>query len=652
MAVITQTIVGATFFGTDPRWFWNSSVSTDANWLLNSAFIVDGEAAYFESIRFHSSGLVEFNIATAANLEGSDDVGPELVPLFESGGTITITDGTNTLVLNGITDTSEPYSWTPTDAGATYGSLVGAAAVTAFRTAVENAPNVDITLSFDDGGTVTEFDLSNFDTTNRDVDLAGVIETAARPGIYGIAPRAVSGSLLDGELGMSTSNEPITWLRFRDATSGSMGSERISINDNGSLALNTYFGAGGDGNDLIVHVQNADDEISFPVATNLGGFGGNYVIFNIPTEHQSFIAGIAEGDHIIFAMYREMAVVDTGVGLSGSATLPVPTTTGNISIQEAGSVSLSGSGVIPVPTVTGIISIEVVGGISLSGSGVVPTPSVTGRVSIQDVSSIALSGSVSISAPITSGIISIQTAGGISLRGSATLPVPTAIGTILIGSDAVAEIKRVALTVKHYMNVKDNMFNRIPRFYSESKVLNDIYSAIAPELENLLEFVVTPDFVVDNPDESIEEEINTYLDNKMGWGFERFINQFFVIAANHALGQFAQLYGTTTEQDYIRLRNKLLLYAGINKNINEFDLMQELNFIGEDIVSSTTIDYPNYEVDITFNPLSDVDRLAVAQRQFASILPAHMVVRTIQTALSLNSSPAGTINDDPKHGLS
>ena len=165
--------------------------------------------------------------------------------------------------------------------------------------------------------------LSDFDATGLDVDALALIEAGSPPIVFGRAPRTAGGDLLDGELGLSDTDEPINWIRFRDAGSNA-GSERISLNDNGLLDLNTYFGADGDGNDLTLHIQTAAGSVEFPIEGNIVESGIHYVILSIPADSQSFIAGISDGDRFIFALTR-MVTVPTGV--TGSAqTLTVQAT--------------------------------------------------------------------------------------------------------------------------------------------------------------------------------------------------------------------------------------------------------------------------------------------------------------------------------------
>ena len=155
--------------------------------------------------------------------------------------------------------------------------------------------------------------LSNFNDASLNTDTLALIESAAPPGVFGRSPRPVSGALLNDAFTLYnnsgnpfTGNEPVNWLRFRDAGTNA-GSQRISLNDDGSLNLNSFFAASGAGADLTLHIQTGigtNDLISFPVAGNVAASGANYVIFNVPTLDQALIATISAGDRFIFALTR------------------------------------------------------------------------------------------------------------------------------------------------------------------------------------------------------------------------------------------------------------------------------------------------------------------------------------------------------------
>ena len=205
----------------------------------------------------------------------------------------------------------------------------------------------------------------------------------------------------------------------------------------------------------------------------------------------------------------------------------------------------------------------------------------------------------------------------------------------------------MTIQARHFEDLKDRIFNNLPTFYSESQVMNDIYNALVPEFERIKEFLVTPDVREDNVDDNIQEEIDTYIDNRMGWGFERFVMQFSIIGSNHFLEEISALYGTLFETDYIELRNRLLLYAAFNRSNNEYDLRRELDFIGMNLISSIITTYALYTLTIDLNTAGNDETLAIAQRQFDQIFPAHLsiVFTSALSKITLNDNPLKTLND-------
>ena len=146
--------------------------------------------------------------------------------------------------------------------------------------------------------------------------------------LYADADRAGTDSPLDGELGLSTADILISRIRRIDAT-------MFVINDNdnpSALDLNAYFAAGGDGNDLTLYLETANDGlVSFTVADQLDISGGNFARFTLPADAQTLLDNIDTGDRWIFAFARPTPAavnhtVDAG-DISWAFALPEPTVT-------------------------------------------------------------------------------------------------------------------------------------------------------------------------------------------------------------------------------------------------------------------------------------------------------------------------------------
>ena len=294
----------------------------NGNWegavLVDPALIDGGGTAYLRQIELVG---ISIRVRLAVSPDAAPaDPGPEFTATFETAeAAFTLAEaGGDAVVLKGpahpdnaFVDPTEPYFWTPDNA----------AAWTAWSTGTGSGV---VTLTLDDGQVpITQQPISatfagvaaslSLALTKRAVltladarfaqglesDVLALIEAGAPPAIYGTFPRTSSGALLDGELGMGATDEPITRLRFSSAGS------RISLNDNGDdFRLADYWADGGPGDDLTLHVQTEQGHISFPVAGTRRSAGGNFVTFNVPAAHQAFLDGVVEGERLIFAFTR------------------------------------------------------------------------------------------------------------------------------------------------------------------------------------------------------------------------------------------------------------------------------------------------------------------------------------------------------------
>ena len=101
--------------------------------------------------------------------------------------------------------------------------------------------------------------MSDFDDTGLELDCAALL-VASAPGTTGNNPyadsdRSGTDTPLDGEIGIGADDTLISRIRRHSAT-------ELNLNDNdnpSALALDTYFSAGGDGNDLTLYLQTASD---------------------------------------------------------------------------------------------------------------------------------------------------------------------------------------------------------------------------------------------------------------------------------------------------------------------------------------------------------------------------------------------------------
>ena len=171
--------------------------------------------------------------------------------------------------------------------------------------------------------------LTDFSTSNLGVEASALITVGAGASWYGVSPRPVSGSLLDGDLNLSSSNAPVTRL-YRDATN-------VLINDNSALDLSAYFGASGDGAGLRMWLQSATDGSDLVHSTGTSSASTGHIRFTFSGGPPSF----STNERIIVAFASPdppsaPAAPTLTVGSSGTidvAWLP-PTSSGYSSIAD------------------------------------------------------------------------------------------------------------------------------------------------------------------------------------------------------------------------------------------------------------------------------------------------------------------------------
>ena len=148
----------------------------------------------------------------------------------------------------------------------------------------------------------TQLVLSDFDQTGLEVELLALI-TAGNTTVWWARGRfGERGTLVDGEHGIGPDNNKL--IRLREGSQG--GDLLINHDSNSVLNFSSYFGAGGGGEDLTLHIQLSATEVySVPVAGNLITVGGGYATIDLTdTGGQQEINDVAVGDRVIIAFTR------------------------------------------------------------------------------------------------------------------------------------------------------------------------------------------------------------------------------------------------------------------------------------------------------------------------------------------------------------
>ena len=169
--------------------------------------------------------------------------------------------------------------------------------------------------------TGTALQLSDFAPgAGRSIDAAALIRSGEPGMMYGITPRPISGSLVDGELGLGAIETYITRIQFLDSGA------RIRVNDNNlptALDLTNYFEV--ERTDLRLHVVTSDDSMTLDITGSaIGTKGGNFINFSVSdTDDQDFLDAIVEDELFIFAFTYPTPVTITKPGAPAAPTIVV-----------------------------------------------------------------------------------------------------------------------------------------------------------------------------------------------------------------------------------------------------------------------------------------------------------------------------------------
>ena len=189
--------------------------------------------------------------------------------------------------------------------------------------------------------------------SDHELVTSALIEAGAADFIYrDDDPTAVetsdSGEILDGDL------EPATGYRMslvrHPAANGFIFNDRPEAD-----SISAFFGSGGDGDDLTIHVQDETGVASFiPVDATVFSSSDDFIRWDVPDAFETVLARIGTGDRCIIAFTRESASATLEV--SGSATLPGLTGMGTATIIDP-VLEVSGSATLPGLTGTGTATI-------------------------------------------------------------------------------------------------------------------------------------------------------------------------------------------------------------------------------------------------------------------------------------------------------
>ena len=546
MASVTITIPNSSWSQNSNMTSWNPPNNEHIS--LGTTLSVDGATALFlGSFKFPRTLTNNFTLALSDGQGGTEDnPQPEFSNQMEMFGTIhCVTSDSTELTITGISDSTEPYNWIPSNV----------ADVITFGDHIWGLTDRSLTVTINDESS-TELMLSDLETGGREFEAMALLQASSDalpvPSDLYIDPdRGGTDSPLAGELGLGTTQTLIS--RIRRQLNDNL--ETLTLNDSDNpeaLSIGTYFESGGEGDDLSMTIQTADGVVDLPPSAYRRG-GSSFAHWTLNVEAQALVDSIDDGDRFIIALWRAGVV---RVRLSGSVSSGILSTYAAIKVTLPPSSRLSGS----------------------ASSGVLSTIA-----------------AIRIALPISVRLSGNANSGALIARGSIRVKDPTV--------DPNVEI------------IVQRMLEYLPPWYRDSKVLADIYRVIVPELIVLYNFVETQS-------SRSEDELQIYLDNEIGWGYDRLINQAFIISANHTLDEFRKIYNVQTDFDnYIDLRSRLLFVSLLRDLANYQSFVDELSIIGGTI--SIVEDFANYTLSVNISSPNDKFIEIIADR-LNKIRPAHL----------------------------
>lgn len=590
--------------------------------LIDAVLVASGATAHLRRVRLGAAQNVQIRTAIDGVSDASGD-GPELNNDWEGhASAIVISAGGETITLPGpdssdnvFRDDSEAYFWTSPTA------IDVQLFVTAY-VALTDVEKAATTVTLDDGQSVTP--------TPTGININSI---AARTGEVVRALITVgddTGGKWFTRIGSESSGSVVGDIIIHDEESGQdLDLDRIwwTANANNDFRLNrdplgTTFGTQQDFNqyfssitNLVLYLQVSDGLIEIPlISANWRSIGPHYLNLTPTADQITILNTVSPGDLVNIVIAQSTVSGVDLVRLSGSADSGALSTSAAISVGDRPRNRLAGSASAGVLSTTGAIHVgmpEVL--IRLSGSATAGILSTSAAISIGDRPRNRLSGNAVAGASSALAAISIAplTAETIRLSGSASAgALSTQSAAISVepapeGSFFLSARQRVIL---------ERMLTYLPPMYGDSEVLRNIYSALAPELDTLFEYLKTQS-------SQGQEELQKYLDNEVGWGYERLINQAFIISTNHRLDDFRRLYDVQADIPLIELRSRLLFVARLNDLANYISFRQELEIVeGVFIINE---DFANYQIFVNIS-LANEKFIEIVVDRLNKTRPAHI----------------------------
>ena len=181
------------------------------------------------------------------------------------------------------------------------------------------------------------------------------------------------------------------------------------------------------------------------------------------------------------------------------------------------------------------------------------------------------------------------------------------------------------------------MTQYLPNFWWDSKVLESIYNAVSPEINLLKDLLRTQSSQSDT-------ELQNYLDNDVGWGHERLINQQFLISANSFIVEkFRNIHQVQTDiESYVDLRTRFLLFAQPGDTNTVANMQDQIGLIGT--ISNFVENESAYTIALSVL-VDKPDFTEAALQRIIQTRPAHLGGNIYFYTVALNDSPPAELED-------
>jgi len=181
------------------------------------------------------------------------------------------------------------------------------------------------------------------------------------------------------------------------------------------------------------------------------------------------------------------------------------------------------------------------------------------------------------------------------------------------------------------------MTQYLPNFWWDSKVLESIYNAVVPEINLLKDMLRTQS-------SQSEAELQNYLDNDVGWGHERLINQQFLISANSFIVEkFRNIHQVQTDvESYVDLRTRFLLFAQPGDTNTVANMQDQIGLIGT--IASFVENESAYTIALSVL-VDKPDFTEAALQRIIQTRPAHLGGNVYFYTVALNDSPPAELED-------